>query len=161
MLSAAQLREAVLRMLARREHSRAEIRRRLGPRAESAEQLDAVLDALAGEGLLSEERFAESLARRRAQRFGAARLAHEMQQHGLDPSIANPLIAEARTSERERAFQVWVKRFGKVATSLPEKARQYRFLAQRGFSGDTVNWVLREAAARHAVREGESGVSER
>lgn len=135
-------------MLARREHSRAEIGRRLGPRAESAEQLEAVLDALAGEGLLSDERFAASLARRRAERYGAARLAHELQQHGLDPSIAKPLVAEARASERERALEAWSKRFGTAAASLSEKARQYRFLAQRGFSAETVNWVLREAAAR-------------
>ncbi len=135
-------------MLARREHSRAEISRRLGARAQSAEQLEAVLDQLAAEGLLSEARFAASLARRRSQRFGAARLAQELKQHRIDASIADPLLGAAHESERERAFEVWTRRFGAPAASLSEKARQYRFLAQRGFSGETVNWVLREARAR-------------
>lgn len=135
-------------MLARREYSRAEISARLGVRAQSAEQLEAVLDQLATEGLLSEARFAASLARRRSQRFGTARLAQELKQHRIDPAIADPLLGVAHESERERALAVWTKRFGAPATSLSEKARQYRFLTQRGFSGETVNWVLREARAR-------------
>ena len=135
-------------MLARREYSRAEISGRLGARAQSAEQLEAVLDGLAAEGLLSEARFAASLARRRSERFGTARLAQELKQHRIDPAIADPLLGAAHESERERAFAVWAKRFGASAASLSEKARQYRFLAQRGFSGETVNWVLREARAR-------------
>ncbi len=134
-------------MLARREHSRTEILRRLAPLAESAAQVDAVLDKLEAQGLLSEARFAASLSRRRSERYGAARVAHELQQHRIDPSIAEPLLGGLRESERERALEVWSRRFGAKADTLAEKARQYRFLTRRGFSGDTVHWVLRHGAA--------------
>jgi regulatory protein len=151
------LRASAIRMLARREYSRAEISGRLGARAQSAEQLEAVLDQLAAEGLLSEARFAASLARRRSQRFGTARLAQELKQHRIDPSIAEPLLGAAHQSERERALAVWSTRFGAPAASLTEKARQYRFLTQRGFSGETVNWVLRASHAHaHGADRAES-----
>ena len=134
-------------MLARREHSRAEILRRLTPLAESAEQVGAVLDKLEALGFLSEARFAASLSRRRSERYGAVRVAHELQQHRIDPSIAEPLLGGLRASERERALEVWSRRFGAKADTLAEKGRQYRFLTRRGFSGDMVHWVLRYGAA--------------
>mgnify|MGYP000975580650 CR=1 FL=1 len=77
------LRARALSYLARREHSRVEMRRKLAPHAESPEQLDSLLDTLEAQGLLSIERFAESVVHRRAGRFGAARIRQELRQHDL------------------------------------------------------------------------------
>ena len=70
------LRERALGLLARREHSRVELARKLAPHAESAEELEALLDDLCARRLLSDERYVEMRLNARAARFGNARLVH-------------------------------------------------------------------------------------
>lgn len=137
------LRGRALRLLAQREHSRVELQRKLGPHAESAEQLDTVLRALEEGGFLSSRRFAESLAHRRAERFGLRRIEQELGLHRLDATVTAPVLGRLRDTERERALRAWQKRFGTVAADPAERARQHRFLAQRGFTGESIAWVLR------------------
>ena len=60
-------------LLARREHTRAELSRKLAPHG-TQEEIDTVLNELAGSGLQSDARFAESYVRSQAARLGAARL---------------------------------------------------------------------------------------
>ena len=67
------LKARALGYLSRREHSRAELRRKLAPHAESADEVEALLDWLEGENWLSNTRFAESVVHRRASRYGTAR----------------------------------------------------------------------------------------
>lgn len=140
------LRARALRLLSQRDHSRVELQRKLAPHAESPEAVADVLDALQRAGLLSEARFAESLAHRRAERFGLRRIAQELDAHRLDPSVTAPVLAGLREGERARALQAWRKRFGVAARDASERARQQRFLAQRGFGGDTIGWVMRHGA---------------
>jgi len=131
-----------VRLLARREHSRSELARKLAPYAESAEQVDALLDELASARLLSNERFAESLVHRRAERYGAATIRRELRTHGLDDALVRAHVASLERTELERARAVWRRRFGRLPGSLAERARQTRFLLARGFSADTVRRVL-------------------
>jgi regulatory protein len=72
-----------------------------------------------------------------------------MQSHRLDPQISDPVLAGLRETERDRAFQAWTRRFGVVSQDPAERARQQRFLAQRGFTSDAIHWVLRHAGERH------------
>jgi regulatory protein len=143
------LRGRALRLLTQREQSRQELGRKLAPHAESPEQLEAVIDRLQQEGWLSEERFAESLARRRSARFGLRRIEQELQSHRLDPQVSAPVLAALRATERERALDAWARRFGVVAQDPTERARQQRFLAQRGFTSDAIQWVIRHRVDRH------------
>lgn len=140
------LKGRALRLLAQREHSRVELSRKLGPHAESVEQLAAVLDELERTGLSSPRRFAESLAHRRASRFGLRRIEQELGAHRLDADVAAPVIAQLRGSERDRALAAWRKRFGSPPADAAERARHHRFLAQRGFTADAIGWVLRLGA---------------
>jgi regulatory protein len=140
------LKGRALRLLAQREHSHVELQRKLAPHAESAEQLDAVLRALEEGGFLSSRRFAESLAHRRAQRFGLRRIEQELGTHRLEAGVTAPVLEGLRATERERALSAWRKRFGSVPVDAAERARQHRFLSQRGFTGDAVAWVLRHGA---------------
>jgi regulatory protein len=117
--AALSLRGRALRLLTQREQSRQELNRKLAPHAESPDQLDSVLDRLQQEGWLSEERFAESLARRRSARFGLRRIEQELQTHRLDPLVSAPILATLRTTERERALDAWMRRFGVAA---PDRA---------------------------------------
>ena len=136
------LRERALRLLARREHSRAELMRKLAPHAETAADVDAVLDDLTRRGLLSDERYVDMRMRARAARLGDARLAYELRTQGVSEDLVDAALAGGE-SERVRAQAVWQRKFGLVASDAGERARQIRFLASRGFSAETIRRVVR------------------
>lgn len=137
------LRQRALAALTRREHSRTELARKLRPHAGTEDELETLLDDLARERLLSEERFAESLVHRRSERYGGQRIARELKEHGLAPDLIAAEMERLQESELARCRSVWQKRFGELPGSLAERARQQRFLLARGFSGETVSAVLR------------------
>jgi regulatory protein len=130
-------------MLARREHSRAELVQKLSADG-TREDIQAVLDQLEQSGLLSDARFAESFVSSRAARFGTARLRHSLRAKGIaDVIIAAALPADA-DSEINRAREVWRRKFATPPVDRADYARQARFLQQRGFTGDTIRKVLKE-----------------
>jgi len=137
------LRARALSLLAMREHSRVELARKLTPHAESDEALGAVLDALEQAGHLSERRFVESVIRRRSERYGSRLIEHELQGHRVADEVSGPLLRELAADERQRAFAVWRKRFGRAPADLAERAKQQRFLARRGFDAETIAAVVR------------------
>ncbi len=137
----AQLRVRALQLLTRRDYSRAELQAKLAAEAESAEQLEAVLDVLQGERLLSDQRYAAQRVAARAGRYGNARLRQELRQKGVgDEDIAAALPQGGDESERCRA--VWARKFGTLPHSAEERARQMRFLQYRGFSGEAIRRVM-------------------
>jgi regulatory protein len=139
------LRERALRLLARREHSRAELASKLQPHVVPEDDLDALLDDLVRRRQLSEERYAESRAHALSRKFGAARIAQELRSKGLDKGLAERASATARTTEVERARAVWLRKFRKAPESREERAKQMRFLQSRGFSFDAIRAVIRGA----------------
>ena len=135
------LKGRALRLLAAREHSRAELERKLAaPRGADAvpdaAELARVLDELDAKGFISEQRVVESVLHRRAGKLGAARVLHELRQKGVSDAALAQAQHALRDTELARARAVWQRKFGRVATSAPERARQLRFLAARGFSGE-------------------------
>lgn len=143
------LKGRALRCLARREHSRAELERKLARHAEDApesparEQIARVLDELSVHGLLSETRVAESVLSSQGRRFGVRRLKQTMQAKGLDAALVAATLEQARGTELERARHVWQRKFGVSPQDANERARQMRFLAARGFEGDVVRQVVK------------------
>jgi regulatory protein len=137
-----------LRYLAQREHSRAELERKLArhvqdrPEDPAAEQITRALDELASHGFLSEARVAESVLAGAGQRFGTRRLKQTMQAKGLDPALVAATLQQARGTELERAREVWRRKFGVAAEDAAGRARQMRFLAARGFEGDVIRRVV-------------------
>ena len=138
------LKGRALRYLSAREHSRGELGRKLARHSEDADEIERVLDELTARGWLSAERFVESVVHRRAERFGAARIRQELQQHGIDHAQAATALDALRHSEPERARAIWQRRFGAPPATPAEKAKQMRFLAGRGFSTEVIRRVLRE-----------------
>jgi len=111
------------------------------------QELSALLDDLSSSGLLSDRRYASSRIRARAERFGDARLAHELRTKGVADEVVSEVLTAAE-DELARARRVWVRRFGQRPTAsgdAAEHARQMRFLAGRGFSTETIRRVLRAA----------------
>ena len=161
------LKARAIGLLAQREHSRAELRRKLlrieqqrrerataasgdggqpldeDDHAESgAATVDALLDALAAAGYLDEARFVESRLHLRAGRFGAQRIQQELARHGLKLDAEQQ--AGLRETELERAREVWLRRFGaEPPRDAAEQARQTRFLLARGFAAAVVRRLLR------------------
>ncbi|MFA7292152.1 MAG: recombination regulator RecX [Rhodocyclaceae bacterium] len=146
------LRQRALRLLALREHARAELKRKLAPHAESEEQLETLLDDLVARRLLSDARYAEMRVSVRGSRYGNARLAQELRQTGVTPETAGEALATAG-DEMARAQSVWARKFSALPTDASERARQIRFLMSRGFSSDTIRRVLRGEAAEEREEE--------
>ena len=136
------LRERALRLLARREHSRAELARKLKAHAQPEDDLDALLDDLARGKLLSDERYAESRAHVLSRKFGAARIAQELRAKGVGDELAGQAEKTARATEVERARMVWRRKFPAGPKTREERAKQMRFLQSRGFSFDVIRAVL-------------------
>ena len=128
--------------LARREHSRAQLSRKLSPYAETSAQLQRLLDELESKKLLSDRRFTDVLARSRGQRFGTARIRHELRVHGIDDSLVREAVSELARTELQRARAVWRRKFDAPPADAVERARQMRFLAQRGFSGEVIRRIV-------------------
>jgi len=136
------LRERALRLLARREHSRAELERKLRAHATSEDDLESLLEDLLRRKLLSDERYAESRVHSLSRKFGAARIAHELRAKGLDKGLADQVSKAARATEVERAREVWRRKFRVAPSTREERARQMRFLQSRGFSFDAIRAVV-------------------
>ena len=138
------LRERALRHLARRDHSRAELTRKLAAHGD-ANEIDAVIERMGELGLQSDERYAEAIVRGKAARFGAARLRSELARRGIDRDrIDEALAGECVESEAERARAVLRGRFSSPPADAREWARQARFLQTRGFAPELIRKLLKE-----------------
>jgi regulatory protein len=140
------LKARALRYLSTREHSRLELGRKLARYAQEDEDVDALLDFLEKNNWLSQERFAESLVHRKAGRYGNSRVLAELQNHGVDGEALAELKSNLRESEAARAAEVWRRKFGKVAQDAAERAKQMRFLLQRGFSQGAAKAAMQGSA---------------
>jgi regulatory protein len=136
------LKGRALRLLSGREYSRAELERRLAPFEEETGALAKVLDELQAKDFISEQRVLESVLHRRAAKLGTSRIRQELQAKGLEPEAVAQAVEQLRASEVERAREVWRKKFGAPAADAAERAKHMRFLATRGFGGDTIRKVL-------------------
>jgi regulatory protein len=156
------LKARALRLLSMREYSRKGLAAKLqesaarmlkfGPSEEDSEvlapeipliiQIEAVLDDFEARGWLSDQRFAEALVRRRSERFGTRKIQDELAQAGVDSAKTADLLKNLKETEYQRAYELWLRKFGVLATEQKERARQYRFLASKGFSSNVVSRVV-------------------
>ena len=141
--AAPSLKGRALRLLSQREHSRAELERKLAKYEDVPGTLAQALDELAAKDFINEARVVQSVVHQRAPRMGAARVRQELQQKGIAPEAIAEAVAGLQESETSRAFEVWRRRFEAPPQDAKERARQMRFLLARGFSGAVVAKVLR------------------
>jgi regulatory protein len=136
------LKARALRYLAAREHSRLELARKLSRYAQEGDDIEALLDTLESAKFLSQSRFSESLVHRRAARFGNSRILSELQSHGIEGDALQGIKANLAEDEIGRAREVWRKKFGSQPADAAERAKQMRFLQQRGFSHRAIKAAL-------------------
>ena len=137
----AELQARALRYLARREHSRLELSRKLAPHAESESILQGVLSELEGRKLLSNHRFAENRAHVLSRKYGAARIRQDLKAKGIAADIAASVACVGDEAARARA--ILARKYREPAHSRKEQAKRMRFLQGRGVSYDTIRSVRR------------------
>ena len=137
--SPVELRARALRLLARREHSRAELGRKLAPRAASPDALESLLDSLEQKKQLSNERFAAERARVLSRKFGAARIRQDLKSKGVDRETIDRISTEG---ELERASGILQRKYRAPAATREERAKRMRFLQSRGFSSEIIFTLL-------------------
>ena len=139
-VSPAEIREAALRLLARREHSRLELTRKLTRRGWAMSDVDPVVDELAAENLQSDERFAEGYVRQRAAKaYGPMRIRGELSERGIDRNQAARAM-EAESPDWLGIAAAWYeRRYGpEPPADLKEKSRRQQALARRGFAHEHI-----------------------
>ena len=142
MSSGPSLKIRALDYLARREHSRLELKKKLTPYAPTLEELSFVLDSLEQCGLLSAGRMVEQVVHVRRSKFGSRRIVHELQQKGIDEDLIAAALPHLKETELETARTVWRKKFGAMPINAKERAKQIRFLMSRGFTSEIIRQVL-------------------
>lgn len=137
-------RRRALDLLARREHSRFELERKLAARGFGPDLVQPTLDRLEHEGLLKAARFTESFIRTRAARGqGPQRIRAELAARGIAEHEANELLEASNIDWAEAAAAVRRKRFGAARPAdFKERSRQAKFLQYRGFDGAAIRAAL-------------------
>ncbi|TRX75510.1 recombination regulator RecX [Pseudomonas mangiferae] len=145
----AAVRRAAMDLLARREHGRVELARKLHRRGAPDVLIDTALDRLAEEGLLSESRYLESFIASRARGgHGPLRIREELGQRGLAREAVEQALKEADIDWYAHLLDLWQRRFaGCVPQDARQRAQQGRFLAYRGYPMDMIGRVLRGRGA--------------
>ena len=137
------LKGRALRLLAGREHSRAELEKKLRTHEAEPGELQRALDELQAKGFIDEQRVVDSVLHRRAARLGAGRVKQELQAKGISAEAVAEAVEGLRGTELERAREVWRTKFGEPAANPAGRAKQMRFLASRGFGAEAIRRVVR------------------
>lgn len=135
--------DKALGLLARREQSRRELKRKLGQGGYEPDEADAALDRLGEQRYQDDERFAGMLVRNRAgQGYGPVRIRMELKTHGVDDATARQLLEDAEADWHASAAAQLRKRYGgKAPADFAERTKRAQFLLRRGFSAATVRSV--------------------
>lgn len=136
------LKTLALQHLARREHSRLELEKKLSKYAQTTEALTSALDSLEQQGSLSENRVVEYVKQVRRAKYGSLRIHHELKTKGIAEELIDHAMIDLKQTELDAARQVWQKKFGELPEDWKTRSKQARFLASRGFSSEVINQVL-------------------
>jgi regulatory protein len=134
------IRNTAFDILARREHTRLELTRKLKAKEFSGNEIEEILEVLSKEGLQSDERYAESYVHMRRKRgYGPLKIKLELQQRGIPPELVDKHVEFNDEVWLKTACQAYKKKFaGKVLDTANERAKRMRFLQSRGFTGDII-----------------------
>ena len=140
------IRLAAMDLLARREHSRRELKQKLKRRFGDETLIDEQLDTLAGENLQSDTRYAESFVRQRINRgHGPLRIRQEMRQKGISDAEIDLALAQEQPDWHTLAEETYYRKFGALAPEdIREKAKRSRFMQYRGFGLDHYQHLLQD-----------------
>jgi regulatory protein len=136
------LKGRALRLLSGREYSRAELVKKLSQFETTPGELDKALDELQAKDFINEQRVVDSVLHRRSSKLGTARIKQELQSKGLDAGAVLDAVDLLKSTEVERAREVWRKKFGTAPENAAERGKQMRFLMSRGFGSEAIRKVI-------------------
>jgi regulatory protein len=137
------LRARALRLLARREHARAELAKKLSVHAEDPAEIERVLDELEARGWLSERRLVEQRVHTLRARFGTRRIERDLLAKGVSAEAIAAALPDLEAGELGAARAVWARKFDRPPRTAAERARQARFLQGRGFDLDVIYRIIK------------------
>ena len=137
------LKGRALRLLSQREHSRAELERKLAPHEEVPGELAKALDDLQARDFINDGRAVDSVVNRRSGKLGSTRIQQELAQKGLSGEAVAEVLEVLKETELARAQAVWRKKFDAPPQDPQERAKQMRFLLTRGFNAEVVRRVVK------------------
>ena len=143
------LRQRALEYLSKREYAAAELAHKLKSYATEADDIPALIADFKTRGWLSDARYAEQIVHARQSKFGAARVAHELREKGVDDALIAEAVVSLQDNEVERAGEIWRKKFKTSPATREEWAKQARFMQSRGFTFDVIKKIL----SRHAEND--------
>jgi regulatory protein len=133
-----------LKLLARREHSARELKRKLAARGITDEDAAAAVEHAIAENWQSDSRYAEMLVRTRiAGGYGPVRIEAELEVAGVPSDQIRAALDGAEVDWRMLAIEQHAKKFGAPPTSSAERAKQYRYLQGRGFDSAQISAALK------------------
>jgi regulatory protein len=113
------------------------------PYAESDIELDELMTKLEAQSWLSDERFAESLVRRKSERYGSLKIVEELKQQGIQGDSLIEIKERLKVSDAMRAWELWQRKFDSMVTKDPkEKSKQMRYLVSKGFPLSVVTRIV-------------------
>ncbi len=135
-----------MRLLAAREHSQQELRRKLSQKGHELEMAELAITQLAEQDLQNDERFVESFINsHQARGKGPKRIQLELQQHQLPEYLVEQYLDPEDETWRESAAQVRIKKFGHdFPEDYKERMKQAKFLEYRGFTHEQIFSVLKD-----------------
>jgi regulatory protein len=137
-------RAQALKLLARREHSARELKRKLAARGVADADAAAAVEYAAGEGWQDDARYAAMIVRTRvAAGYGPLRIEAELGVAGLANEAIRAALDEAAADWDALAAAQHAKKFGTPPRSSAERAKQYRYLQGRGFTGAQIGAALK------------------
>ena len=146
------LKARALKLLARREHSRAELGRKLAAHAkrgtedgtEDVAEIDRLLDELESRGWLSERRVVEQMVHTRRSRFGMQRIERDLLAKGVSGEAVAGAMRDLKDGELAAAREVWRRKYGgRLPRNQAERGKQARYLQGRGFGMDVILKVIK------------------
>jgi len=142
-----QIERRALNLLANREHSRAELRRKLLTREVDPQQVDALLNRLERNGTLSDQRFTEAyVSSRRRRGFGPLRIEPELRERGVGQPLIEQWLDADDPDWEARLREVAAAKFGRTpAADYREQVKRARYLEYRGFSHAQIRRLLWDA----------------
>lgn len=135
-----QIRFSAMSLLARREHSRFELKQKLSLRFGATALIETVIQQLADEALQSDERFAEAFVAMRVRKGqGPVRIKLELEQRRVSEDLIDEKLATYKNEWQTIALSVCQKKYKRLAKESSERAKQIRFLQYRGFTSEQVH----------------------
>ncbi|SRR5579883_1585345 len=136
-----------MNLLARREHSETELERKLRQRGFATDAIQPVLEQLAQEGLLSNQRFIENYIHFRTNKgYGPLRIRNELLERGISEDSIEHLLQISDNAWFIHARQVWQKKFkNQVPQDIKTRLQHMRFLQHRGFTLEQINHIFKNS----------------